>query len=158
MIVLPNRTPIWIANGIADMHCGFDGLASIIQKKLLTYPFAGDLFVFRGRAGDLIRLLAGDGLLIEVLDRDEAHIGLGDGFTNGVGIGGFALAELAAHPVRRYELPYHQLEGVAEAAKFCCQIVGTGAAFHGDQARRQLSEHFEQLAAHHFGLDETQPC
>ena len=48
------------------MRRGFDGLASIVQEKLAADSFAGHVFVFRGRRGDLIKLLwrDGDGLCL----------------------------------------------------------------------------------------------
>ena len=66
MISLPSGTRIWLAAGMTDMHRGFDGLASIVQEKLAADPFAGHVFVFRGRRGDLIKLLwrDGDGLCL----------------------------------------------------------------------------------------------
>ena len=43
-----------------------DGLASIVQEQLAADPFAGHVFVFRGRRGDLVKLLwwDGDGLCL----------------------------------------------------------------------------------------------
>lgn len=61
MITLPNGTRIWLAAGLTDMRRGFDGLAAIAQEKLGADPFSGHLFVFRGRRGDLIKLLWWDG-------------------------------------------------------------------------------------------------
>jgi transposase len=61
MIGLPNGTRIWLAAGITDMRRGFDGLASIVQEQLAADPFAGHVFVFRGRRGDLVKLLWWDG-------------------------------------------------------------------------------------------------
>jgi transposase len=51
---------------MTDMRRGFDGLASIVQEKLAADPFAGHVFVFRGRRGDLVKLLwwDGDGLCL----------------------------------------------------------------------------------------------
>ena len=66
MIGLPSGTRIWLAAGVTDMRRGFDGLASIVQEKLAADPFAGHVFVFRGRRGDLVKLLwwDGDGLCL----------------------------------------------------------------------------------------------
>ena len=66
MISLPSGTRIWLAAGMTDMRRGFDGLASIVQEKLAADPFAGHIFVFRGRRGDLVKLLwwDGDGLCL----------------------------------------------------------------------------------------------
>jgi transposase len=40
------------------------GLAAIVQTSLGEQPFSGDVFVFRGRRGDLVKLLwwSGDGM------------------------------------------------------------------------------------------------
>jgi len=66
MIGLPGGTHIWLAAGVTDMRRGFDGLAAIVQEKLAADPFAGHVFVFRGRRGDLVKLLwwDGDGLCL----------------------------------------------------------------------------------------------
>ena len=66
MISLPAGTNIWIAAGITDLRRGFTGLSAIVQVKLEQDPFAGHVFVFRGKRGDLIKLLwwDGDGLCL----------------------------------------------------------------------------------------------
>lgn len=66
MIGLPAGTQIWLAAGMTDMRRGFDGLAAIAQEHLEADPFGGHVFVFRGRRGDLIKLLwwDGDGLCL----------------------------------------------------------------------------------------------
>ena len=43
------------------MRKGFDGLASLAQQRLGRDPFSGQLFVFRGRRGDLVKVLSWDG-------------------------------------------------------------------------------------------------
>ena len=66
MIVPPAGTRIWIAAGITDMRRGFDGLAALVQTQLQADPFSGQIFVFRGRRGDRIKVLwwDGDGLCL----------------------------------------------------------------------------------------------
>lgn len=66
MIGLPAGTRVWLAAGHTDMRRGFDGLAAIAQEKLAADPFGGHVFVFRGRRGDLVKLLwwDGDGLCL----------------------------------------------------------------------------------------------
>lgn len=66
MIALPTGTQIWIAAGLTDLRRGFTGLSAIVQVKLEQDPFAGHVFVFRGRRGDLIKVLwwDGDGLCL----------------------------------------------------------------------------------------------
>jgi transposase len=61
MIGLPTNTRIWIAAGVTDLRRGFDGLSAIAQTALEENPFSGHVFVFRGRRGDLIKLLWWDG-------------------------------------------------------------------------------------------------
>jgi len=64
MIGLPLGTRVWIGAGVTDMRKGMDGLASLVQTALGERPFSGDVFVFRGKRGDLIKLLwwSGDGM------------------------------------------------------------------------------------------------
>jgi transposase len=57
MIGLPVGTRIWIAAGVTDMRCGFQGLAAKVQTTLEENPLGGNVFVFRGRRGDLVKLL-----------------------------------------------------------------------------------------------------
>ena len=66
MISLPSGTTIWIAAGVTDLRRGFTGLSAIAQTVLEQNPFAGHVFVFRGKRGDLIKLLwwDGDGLCL----------------------------------------------------------------------------------------------
>ena len=66
MIGLPAGTKIWIVCGVTDMRKGFDGLAALVQLKLRENPFSGQLFVFRGRRGDRVKILwwDGDGLCL----------------------------------------------------------------------------------------------
>lgn len=64
MIGLPLGTRVWIAAGVTDMRKGIDGLAALVQTALGERPFSGDVFVFRGKRGDLLKLLwwSGDGM------------------------------------------------------------------------------------------------
>ena len=61
MIGLPSGTRIWLAAGLTDMRRGFDGLAALAQNALAQEPFSGHVFAFRGRRGDIIKLLWWDG-------------------------------------------------------------------------------------------------
>ena len=66
MIALPAGTRVWLAAGVTDMRKGMDGLAALAQTALTENPFSGHIFVFRGRRGDLVKLLwfDGDGLCL----------------------------------------------------------------------------------------------
>jgi transposase len=61
MIPVPSGVQVWIATGRTDMRRGFDGLALQVQETLKCDPHSGHLFVFRGRRGDLIKVLWHDG-------------------------------------------------------------------------------------------------
>ena len=61
MIALPPNVHVWLACGHTDLRRGFDGLASLAQNHLSKDPFSGQLLVFRGRRGDLIKVLWWDG-------------------------------------------------------------------------------------------------
>jgi len=43
------------------MRKGFSSLALVVQEAFRRDPHAGDLYVFRGRTGDLIKLIWHDG-------------------------------------------------------------------------------------------------
>ena len=66
MIALPAGSRVWLAAGITDLRKGFDGLAALVQTVLDKDPFSGHLFCFRGRRGDLMKILwwDGDGLCL----------------------------------------------------------------------------------------------
>ena len=62
MIPVPSGVRVWLAVGRTDMRRGMNGLSLQVQETLGRDPFAGDLFVFRGRRGDMIKILWHDGL------------------------------------------------------------------------------------------------
>jgi transposase len=66
VISLPAGTQIWIAAGVTDLRRGFTGLSGMVQTVLHENPFSGHIFLFRGRRGDLIKMLwfDGDGLCL----------------------------------------------------------------------------------------------
>jgi transposase len=66
MIGLPAGTRVWLVCGATDMRKGFDGLAALVQIELTQDPFSGQLFVFRGRRADRVKILwwDGDGLCL----------------------------------------------------------------------------------------------
>jgi transposase len=61
MIPVPADTHVWIATGATDMRRGFNGLALQVQEVLKRNPHDGDIFAFRGKRGDLIKILWHDG-------------------------------------------------------------------------------------------------
>jgi transposase len=64
--MIPAHTGIWIVAGLTDLRRGFVGLSAMVQTALEQNPFNGHVFVFRGKRGDLIKLLwfDGDGLCL----------------------------------------------------------------------------------------------
>ena len=76
MIVLTSNTQIWIAAGMTDLRRGFMGLSALVQNKLEQSPMSGHVFVFRGRRGDLIKLLwfDGDGLCSPSAENPQYHL------------------------------------------------------------------------------------
>src|SRR5208337_3460519 len=52
---------VWLATGHTDMRKGFNGLALLVQETLKRNPHDGNLFVFRGRRGDLLKVIWHDG-------------------------------------------------------------------------------------------------
>jgi len=61
MIPVPARTKVWLAAGVTDMRKGFAGLLALAEQVLQQDPYSGHLFVFRGRRGDLIKVIWFDG-------------------------------------------------------------------------------------------------
>ncbi|RWB93151.1 MAG: transposase [Mesorhizobium sp.] len=62
MIPVPSQVRIWLAVGRTDMRRGMQGLALQVQETLGRDPHAGDIYVFRGRSGNLIKIIWHDGL------------------------------------------------------------------------------------------------
>jgi transposase len=61
VISLPAATRVWLAAGVTDMRRGMYGLAALVETTLADNPYSGHVFVFRGRRGDLIKVLWADG-------------------------------------------------------------------------------------------------
>lgn len=61
MIGPPGGVRVYLAAGGTDMRKGFDGLAALVQQRLRQDPFGGAVSAFRGRRGDLVKLLWWDG-------------------------------------------------------------------------------------------------
>jgi len=62
MIPVPSGMRVWLATGVTDMRRGMNGLTLQVQEAMGRDPHSGDLYVFRGRRGDLIKVLWHDGL------------------------------------------------------------------------------------------------
>jgi transposase len=62
VIPVPSGVRVWLATGATDMRRGMNSLALQVQQVLERNPHEGDLYVFRGRRGDLLKILWHDGL------------------------------------------------------------------------------------------------
>ncbi len=62
MIPVPASTKVWLAAGVTDMRKGMNTLALQVQQGLGRDPYAGEIFCFRGRRGDLVKILWHDGV------------------------------------------------------------------------------------------------
>src|SRR3982750_1023797 len=62
MIPVPSGVRVWLAVGRTDLRKGMKGLALQVQQALGRDPHAGDLCVFRGARGNLIKILWHDGI------------------------------------------------------------------------------------------------
>ena len=60
--MIPAGARVWIAMGHTDMRRGMQSLAAMVQQHFLKDPFAGDLWVFRGRSGTLVKIIWHDGI------------------------------------------------------------------------------------------------
>src|SRR5271154_1448026 len=60
LLSLPASVRIWLASGATDLRKGFDTLAELVRQQLDRDPLSGQLFVFRNRRGDRIKLLYWD--------------------------------------------------------------------------------------------------
>jgi transposase len=61
MIAFPPGVRVWLATGHTDMRKGFPSLALQVQEVLCGDPLSGHLFCFRGRRGDLLKVIWHDG-------------------------------------------------------------------------------------------------
>src|SRR5262249_1130025 len=61
MIPLPSGVRVWLANGHTDMGKGVGGLWVLGEGGRGRGPLCGHLFCFRGRRGDLLKVIWHDG-------------------------------------------------------------------------------------------------
>ncbi len=60
--MIPPGARVWIAMGHTDMRRGMQSPAAMVQQHFTKDPFAGDLWVFRGRSGTLAKIIWHDGI------------------------------------------------------------------------------------------------
>ena len=69
MIAPPVGLRVYLACGATDMRKGMTGLAMLVQEGLAQNPYDGSLYAFRGRRGNLVKLLWHDGIGLCVLSK-----------------------------------------------------------------------------------------
>ena len=73
MIPVPTGVRVWLATGPTEMRKGFASLSLQVQEVLKRDPLSGHLFCFRGRRGDLLKVIWHDGqgacLFVKRLER-----------------------------------------------------------------------------------------
>ena len=73
MIPMRSGVRVWLATGHTDMRKGMQGLTLLVQEHLKRDPHGGDLYVFRGRGGGLVKIvwiniiLSGDNAVVIAL-------------------------------------------------------------------------------------------
>ena len=73
MIPVPSGVRVWLAVGRTDMRKGMTGLALQVQEVLGRDPHAGDLYVFRGARGGLIKIIWHDGIGMSLYAKRLEH-------------------------------------------------------------------------------------
>jgi len=60
MVGLPTSVRIWLASQATDLRKSFDSLAELVRQQLASDPLSGQLFVFRNKRADRVKLLYWD--------------------------------------------------------------------------------------------------
>src|SRR3569833_1607220 len=75
MLSIPAGVRIWLVAGVTDMRRGLDGLSALVQTVLQANVLSGQLFIFRGRRSDRVKIIwhDADGLCLfyKRLDRSK---------------------------------------------------------------------------------------
>jgi transposase len=110
VIGLPTGTRVWLAAGVTDMRRGMDSLAALVQSTLDRDLFAGHVFVFRGRRGDLVKVLwwSGDGMNLYAKRLERGRFGCPQASSGSVHLSSAQLSMLLEgidwrHPERTWQ-------------------------------------------------------
>lgn len=87
MLSLPPAIRIWLSAQPADLRKSFDSLAALVRDGLRGDPLSGDVFVFRNKSADRIKLLVweedGYAIWYKRLEKGSFHFPTpGDGCTH----------------------------------------------------------------------------
>ena len=105
MITVPPGVRILLATRPVDFRKGMDGLAALVQQALRADPFAGDVFIFRPRRSDRVKILVYDGTGL-VLYATRLEAGRFSWPSSAEGVVRLSAAQLAT---LLEGLPWHQL-------------------------------------------------
>jgi transposase len=103
---------IWICVEPQDGRKSFDGLAGVVTSRLSRDPLSGDLYVFRNKRGDRLKILAwqGDGFALYLRRLEKGTFAFPTATTAEVSITATELAMIlggidlrSAKPRPRYE-------------------------------------------------------
>ena len=61
MISAPPHARILVASKPVDFRKGLPGLSALVETVLQENPFAGDVFIFRSKRADRVKILVWDG-------------------------------------------------------------------------------------------------
>lgn len=114
MLTLGLTGRIWICVEPQDGRKSFDGLAGVVTSRLSRDPLSGDLYVFRNKRGDRLKILAwqGDGFALYLRRLEKGTFRFPTAATAEVSITATELAMIlggidlgSAKPLPRYERP-----------------------------------------------------
>ncbi len=114
MLTLGLTGRIWICTAPQDGRKSFDGLQAVVTSDLGRDPLSGDLYVFRNKRGDRLKILAwqGDGFALYLRRLEKGTFAFPKADTAEVSVtatelamilGGVELGAAKARP--RYERP-----------------------------------------------------
>ena len=55
--MIPPSAQIWLVAGVTDMRRGYASLSGLVQTSFDKSPLSGNVFIFRGRRADLIKIV-----------------------------------------------------------------------------------------------------
>ena len=114
MLTLGLTGRIWICTTPQDGRKSFDGLQAVVSSHLAKNPLSGDLYVFRNKRGDRVKILAwqGDGFALYVRRLEKGTFAFPTADTTEVSITATELAMIlggidlgSAKRRRRYDRP-----------------------------------------------------
>jgi transposase len=105
VIAVPPGVRILLAAEPVDFRKGMDGLAALVQRALRADPFAGEVFIFRAKRADRVKLLVFDGTGL-VLVTKRLEVGRFSWPSPAEGVVRLSAAQLAT---LLEGLPWHQL-------------------------------------------------